>query len=222
MIKSNQDENKTGQTEHKAGKKHILKIIQLNTNKSMETISNLLQKTETESIEILNIQEPNIKGGKVRGITNNYTTQYQTTDTKVVTAAKNKRIKMLNMPTLSNKYIQTSEINIDKLKYYNINVYLPPERNKEVFEEHIEKIKEIIPITNRDKNNLIIWGDINSKSTLWESEKTDARGREWERIIENNQLVILNEGKEPSYESSKELESQQYRSNNIRPPLNRI
>ena len=66
-----------------------------------------------------------------------------------------------------------------------ISVYIAP--NQKIHQDHLNKLLV--------DNNLIIVGDINAKNKLWGSPVNDYRGRQVEKFLEDNSMVVLNSGK---------------------------
>lgn len=80
------DQNKQGLT---------IKAVQININKSYTNTSALLNYSTKTNADILFVQEPNIKVGKVCGLTNSHQIIYETSNTKAVTVIINKNIHAL-------------------------------------------------------------------------------------------------------------------------------
>ena len=58
-----------------------------------------------------------------------------------------------------------------------------------------EKLQRLRTIARREGKQLLIMGDLNSHSEAgWNSKKTDARGRAWEKFIFDKGLRVLNRG----------------------------
>jgi len=76
--------------------------------------------------------------------------------------------------------IQLNEIN------FNVcNLYLPNQTKIEL--SNIENIIKQLP------KPFIILGDFNAHCTMWGSEKTDNRGKIIEKLLENDNIGILND-----------------------------
>ena len=71
-----------------------------------------------------------------------------------------------------------------KSVYNIVNLYIPPKS------ETTDNINQLFTYPN-----LILTGDLNAKNTLWGAPRDDARGKIIEKLIEENNLVILNNGR---------------------------
>lgn len=168
----------TNNTKNTKSTKTKLRILQININKSCETTSALLQHCKEKEIDILMIQEPNIRGGRVRGIPESIRKVYQGSNTKVVTAILNKDIQLLNMESINSENMTTIEITHKQKRIYIINLYIPPEsNNREIFDSIMGKIETNINKFQKKNKNIIIGGDVNSKTREWGNAETDARGK---------------------------------------------
>lgn len=183
--------------------KRKIKIAQININKSYGNTCALLKYCQEVNTDFIMIQEPNIQGGKVRGFNNSTQTIYAQGQTKVATIVLNNNFQTLFLTQYSNQNIITIEINYGLQAFYNLNVYLPPERRQTEFDAILVNIQEIIKELQKTNRPILITGDINSKATQWGNKNTDKRGKEWNKIIEENQLIIINQGDVPTYESSR-------------------
>lgn len=79
---------------------------------------------------------------------------------------------------------------------------MPPERNRQRYEEIKDKLEIILTQLKDKEHEILIIGDINSKPAEWGNKKTDRRGKEMLEVIENNELIIINKGNDPTYEST--------------------
>lgn len=119
MNKRNTDKNKTT----------TLNIVQININKSYTYTSGLLKFCEDKNSDVICLQEPNIRGGHVRGLSKSIPTIYEATKPKTATIVINKNIRTLNLTEYNTEYITATELVLNDFSIYNINVYIPPERN---------------------------------------------------------------------------------------------
>lgn len=175
---------------------------QININKSYTKTSSLLNYCENKKIDLIMLQEPNIKGGVVCGFLQSHRKVYIGTSPKAATIVLNKDIKVLNLKEYNHEYIVAIEIKDFKgNNYVLINVYMPLERHKEKFTELMKQINKIIRKLKDENKQFLIAGDINSKHVQWGNLANDKRSKEWFKLISKNEIVILNEGQTPTYES---------------------
>ena len=79
--------------------------------------------------------------------------------------------------------IATSII-INSVRLCICNIYLPNNRNIDEYE--INKLIQQLP------KPFLIVGDFNSHNSIWGSKNTDIRGKQLEKIIDNENLLLLN------------------------------
>lgn len=77
-----------------------------------------------------------------------------------------------------------------------LSIYL---EGDQPLEPYLKQIKEIL--VKIKINSIIIGGDVNAWSTWWGSSSEDHRGAELAGFLEEIQVHILNEGKEPTFET---------------------
>lgn len=201
MIESPQEE-RTQRSEEQENKEKVIKIIQVNINNSFTGTSQLLQFAKEEQADILVVQKPNIRGGVVRGFTEAAITMYQGTSPGTVTVILNRKITALKMENRSTEDMTVTEINGARAQsFYLVNMYIPPERsNRECFNSILEHREGTISELMGSRKEIVIAGDINSKSTAWGSRANDARGTKWMDFATNNEFVVVNEGSTPTFE----------------------
>lgn len=175
----------------------MMKIIQWNINRFYKKLDELKMLISEISPEIICLQETNFTNSNTGNIPNySRFSKYRTSGLRasggVATYVKSiypsKKISIsthLEAITVTVKLIGI-EVNI-------CNIYLP---NQQTFSENdLENIIKQLP------KPFIITGDFNSHNVRWGSLKTDNRGKEIDKILENDNLVLLN-SMEPTHINS--------------------
>lgn len=91
--------------------------------------------------------------------------------------------KQINLITHLEVIAITIQLNQTELNVCNL--YLPNQTKIE--------LTDIVNITKQLPKPFIILGDFNAHCTLWGSEKTDYRGKLIEKLLEDDNIVILND-----------------------------
>lgn len=71
-----------------------------------------------------------------------------------------------------------------------------PELPYSVYEK---KVEEIVRWTYRLDKKVIIAGDLNAKSSWWNSLQTDRRGRHWQSVLNDANWIVCNKGTTPMF-----------------------
>ncbi|CAC5405317.1 unnamed protein product [Mytilus coruscus] len=77
-------------------------------------------------------------------------------------------------------------VNCQNNKINIVNVYRPPNQNIK-FNDYQEVLHNL-------SDNIVLLGDFNSRSSMWGSSTTDSNGNIIEKVIDQNNLIILNDG----------------------------
>lgn len=80
-------------------------------------------------------------------------------------------------------------------KWVLYNCYVSPNNILQVFKDHIDKIMENI---RAESVNVILTGDLNSKSPLWGSNRTDGKGEYLTEWLNSLKLVVITKGSAPT------------------------
>lgn len=92
----------------------------------------------------------------------------------------------IQIPVNSNLEVTAVSLQYFQMKVSIINLYIP--RNVDFTRENLQNILRQVP------GPKIFVGDFNSDNVIWGSKTTDRRGREVEEFIDQNNLVLLNNG----------------------------
>ncbi|CAG2219008.1 unnamed protein product [Mytilus edulis] len=77
-------------------------------------------------------------------------------------------------------------VNCQNNKINIVNVYRPPNQDIK-FDEYQEVLHNL-------SDNIVLLGDFNSRSSMWGSSTTDSNGNIIEKVIDQNNMIILNDG----------------------------
>lgn len=174
--------NTTNQINNRNNK---IKIIQINLGRSKLAHETVMMTAKEKDIDILMVQEPN---KKIASKDRNWITN-KNTDTAIYIVNKIVQIRSIKK---TEHYIALELPNVILLC-----VYLSPNIDRVNYKEKIERIMDYVK-ANKGKK-LILAGDLNAKSSQWGSRVTDKKGQLWEEAMAGEQLVILNEGKKPTF-----------------------
>jgi exonuclease III len=166
-----------------------IKILQWNLNGFYRKLDELKLLISEHNPEILCLQETNFNNLNT-GTLKNYN-EYRSDRTDCLRASGGVAIyiksdlpsKIINITT--HFEVEAASIKLKDMEFKICNIYLP---NQHIFNKNdIENISYQIP------KPFIMTGDFISHSTEWgRSIKTDNRGKEIEKMFENDNLVLLN------------------------------
>ncbi|CAC5400747.1 unnamed protein product [Mytilus coruscus] len=77
-------------------------------------------------------------------------------------------------------------VNCQNNKINIVNVYRPP--NQDI------KFNDYQEVLHNLSDNIVLLGDFNSRSSMWGSSTTDSNGNIIEKVIDQNNMIILNDG----------------------------
>lgn len=164
-------------------------IIQWNMNGFFNNLEMLKLLLTNSSPKIICIQETNLKH-QYLSLMKNYNA--------FIKNRQNQNISSGGVAILTKNNIETSEIQLNTnleaiavsvnchTKINICNIYLAP--NREINYDEITDLLGQIPSPR------IILGDFNAYNTIWGSPTTNKRGSILEKLIEDNNLAILNTG----------------------------
>jgi len=164
----------------------ITNIYQLNTHKSLNSLTTLIDETFTTNNNIALIQEPPLKKGSCVGVPSPLTC-LSTSQSPRAAIIFNPSLELWQLPHLSDRDCQTAIWYNDKAKpmlvisaYWDITIpFIPPTLSKAVTEAV-------------NKNYLILIGiDANAHHPAWGSPDTNTRGSLLEAFLTNINLQIL-------------------------------
>lgn len=171
-----------------------IKVLQQNVNKSHLTTESLISYAGTNNYDILLLQEIDFVHNKIKGIIKQDKVYIPTTNQ----SNKKTCIIIVNKSLITQQiYVNNRHITACKVKIKNgwlklASVYFPP------FLEREEIFTDINKLIN-DHNRLVIGGDFNARSIRWGDEQTNSKGIQMENFIDNNNLSLLNAGKQPTF-----------------------
>lgn len=180
---------KLGQTGEEAERNSFeismhLKLLQLNSGRCVESMNLAWRYAVIHGIDLLVISEPNIKEASKKG--------WLTDITKAVA------IKIVNQNVaVGNFDINTTGflcIQVNNVAVYSC--YISPNCEINEFESYLDELQRSVsgcPLS------CIIGGDFNAKSSVWGGKTNDRRGDILLDWIASNNLIIQNQGFEPTF-----------------------
>ncbi|XP_067118883.1 uncharacterized protein [Centruroides vittatus] len=170
-----------------------INILQINAQRGKGSSSLLMHKANKLKADIILIQEPYTVDKKVVRL-GDWQVLYKNTDKKPKSCiAASTKLDIALIPNLSSEIITTTIIHHTQ-PVYVINAYLSPYMKDETAISKIDKILRKINSTN-----IILAGDINAKSKIWYNEKENKRGRFFENLMEEFDLVSVNMTTHPTF-----------------------
>lgn len=176
-----------------------LKILQINLHKSICATSTLQQYIRELDIDILLIQEPYLIDGKVKLFSLCYQIFQSGDNPKAAIVINPKKVKAMIINKYCDEYTVWCIINFNGVNHHFCSVYMPPNDSKPI-NEILDNITTVINILK--PQYLIMGGDTNAKSILWNSKHNNRRGDQIIEFTFQNNLIILNDSKIPTYSST--------------------
>lgn len=169
---------------------HNYRILQWNINGYYSKLHELQILIKTITPAVICLQETNFKKDYVASLTN-YNSYHKNRERGNRASGGAAIYVHKSYPSVSipiNSKLEVTATKITFKKHITIcNLYLP---NSQVINK-----QDIIQIINQLPTPFIFLGDINAHNTMWGSEKTDTRGKLIEDILDNDELILLNNGK---------------------------
>lgn len=143
----------------------------------------------TYSPSIINIQETKFNIN-FQPKYKNYTSYFKNLNTQTnahggVLTYVHETITSYEIPLITN--LQAVAVKVFyQFEHINCNIYLPGTQN--ITES------DLVDLINQLGSTFIIQGDFNGHNPLWGSDHLDSRGKLLEKIIDDNNLCLLNEG----------------------------
>jgi len=165
-----------------------LKILQWNINGFYRKLDELKLLISEHAPEIICLQETNFNTLNTGTLKNYKKCSFNRTNCLRASGGVTKYIKSdypskpINITT--HLEVVAASVKLKDIELNICNIYLPNQHN---FNKN-----DIENILHQISKPFIITGDFNSHSIEWGSKKTDTRGKEIEKILENDQLVLLN------------------------------
>lgn len=174
-----------------------LRYVQINLKHSIEASDNLIFFMITNNIDIAFVQEPWTSDTKVKGLTHqNYKTLFKETESRprACLIASN-HLKIHLMPNFSD-----ADTTVAKVEWGKNNITLVSSYMAHDHPAPPKSISDLMKIKKNCKGSgLLIGCDANARHRLWGNEKTNDRGESFLDFINDNNLVIINKGSEPTF-----------------------
>lgn len=156
----------------------MLKILQLNLGRAIEAHDIAFEEAIRGNIDLMIVSEPNKKMSLNQGWPTD-----KKRDIAIVVLNKNLEIDEINK---KNGYVY--------IKLYGVHIFATYISPNIALEEFKERIDEVFEAATSRPNNSIIVGDVNSKSPLWGSPTSDARGEYMENWLSQLTWMARNNG----------------------------
>lgn len=179
--------------------RELIRLGQLNLGKGRAATNNLTNIIDECKIDICLIQEPNTRESAVVGFPLRYTVLAKNEPrprSAIVIANRDCNFMLLN--NASCELITVAEISIRNTKFYVASIYLPPVNRGFTDEELIARIRSAVSYIPA-RSRLLIGGDFNAKSPVWNSAEEDRRGRLITELIEEIGLTVVNTDSAPTF-----------------------
>ena len=166
-----------------------LKVLQWNCNGLFTHLNEFKHHLTQNSYDVICLQETFLKPEKNFTLTGYSVVRKDRIDKRkggLITLIKDS-LNYTEIASPDNIECITVSIRTDNSHVIVCNLYISPDQSVSI--DNISKLFNI---------KTVIVGDLNSKSTLWGSPNTDQRGLILEKLIDDNNFVVLNNG-QPTY-----------------------
>ena len=177
------------------GKKN-LKVVQINLNKSNSAMQELTISLRKEKDFMCVITEPSVIKQKLSGIPKHYNSiPMQRGNSPRAAIFTSSSIPIQEISNLGNRDLAVGLIKFGQRQTAIISAYM------DIKQEAItEQLKNAVAYCKNKGYSILLTADTNSHSRLWGNE-TNSRGKKWEEFIEDEQLLVHNQGRIPTFES---------------------
>lgn len=169
---------------HSTSETKGIRFLQVNLRRSSAAQSLAFQTAKDEDIDILLLTEPYKK--------TNHTNWSQDNTSRAAIVLCNPSINMKRASSSDKGYVW---VETDTLRIYSC--YYSPNDSKGKFESDLEALEESITQSNL---KVLISGDFNAKSPVWEETRLDKRGQLVTELLASKDLVVVNQGIRPTFE----------------------
>ena len=177
--------------------KSSLSCLQLNVQHKKEATSNLVQLMSELQIDIAFVQEPYTIRNNLAAIPSSLRIFASGNNRKrAALLVNNKRIDVILIKQLSDEDCVVAEVSYRNSKFYAISLYFDSNEDIKI---NIRKTERILD--SLKGHGLIIGVDSNARSKTWYDVITNQRGKELEEFLTINNLHIVNEKSEPTFET---------------------
>lgn len=166
-----------------AGTKEI-RLLQVNLRRSSAAQSLVFQTARDEDIDILLLTEPYKK--------TNQKNWFEDNTSRAAIVVCNQEMNLRKSESSDKGYVW-AETNTARI----YSCYYSPNDSKETFEAQLEALGESI---SQSSLKVLITGDFNAKSPLWQETRLDRRGQLVTELLARKDLVVVNQGDKPTFE----------------------
>jgi len=145
-----------------------LKIVQINTGRSLTAMTELREYCNRHKVDIACIQEPAIRYGKLASVTAASTSIFYGKDSIAAIIIYNRNLVVTKISQGTDTHMVTVEVQLNRKSFYIINQYC---QFSETIEDHMSKLSNMSLLMQQ--SNIVYCADVNAKSSLWFSSVTD-------------------------------------------------
>jgi len=154
-----------------------LKIVQMNTGRSLIAMTELREYCNKHKMDISCIQEPAIRYGKLasydsskQDMTAASTSIFYSKDSMAAIIIYKRNLIVTKISQRTDTHMVTVEVQLNRKSFYIINQYY---QFSEPIEDHMSKLSNMNLLTQQ--SNIAYCADVNAKSSLWFSSVTDQK-----------------------------------------------
>ena len=166
-----------------------IRCVQINLRKSLVCHTNLAKELQARPNTIAMIQEPNTYKGRIdMSLFKDHNCVYQPYPRAAILVPKG--LNFLTLAEETNKDLCCIEISLHQTNFIMANCYL------DILDKNVIPLEliSLVERCNQHKKALVIGGDVNAHSTLWNCPNSNKRGEVIEYFILKYQLQVHNIG----------------------------
>ena len=163
-----------------------IKFLQINIGRSVAAHDLMMAVAKREGMDVLILSEPNLR--KVR------------TDTRWYTDTRGDAAILIHNKNLNVSQVTREEgmVGVQTEERLFCSCYISPNCPLQEFEAFVERLE--LFTAGKKGAKVLIGGDFNAKAEMWGSAYTNSRGRLMAEWILGNELVLLNDGRLPTFQ----------------------
>lgn len=169
-----------------------LKILQINAMRSSFVMAELRKRAEEMEADLLCIQEPYMKNGKLAHFPPDFRYVFGSPNAKSIIVVINNSLTINKISELCSEHSASIAFRYKSSEWILTNIYAQ-------YSDHVEPYIQIIKEAESYAHgkSLLTTADINSKSALWFSRYTDDRGEKVSDTIQELDLFVANRPGQP-------------------------
>lgn len=185
-------------TEGRQRSQRSIRIVQHNMQRARIVTDEIRSLLHSQGVDVLLAQEPYSWEGKMPGLERTTKLIAEGDRPMAAIAVTNRDLTVVKISHLCDTHLSCACVKGNFGEFYLVSQYF---QCSEEIEPSLTRLEKVLAALSHNK--VVIAADVNGKSTLWGSTKTNARGRKLEEFVARHGLVVLNEaGSMPTYSSS--------------------